>query len=94
MRGLRASTIYASVLLAASASNAAACPYCDSAIGRQVAAGIFDASFFWNAALVGLPIPILLALVLLIRFGPPLPGLSGSPRLHPLPAEATDERPA
>lgn len=74
MQGLSMSTTFAVVLLATWTSNAAACPYCDSAIGRQVAAGIFDASFFWNAALVGMPIPILLALVLLIRFGPSLRG--------------------
>lgn len=93
MRSLSTSTLCAGALFVASASTAKACPYCDSAIGRQVAAGIFDASFFWNAALVGLPIPVLLALVLLIRFGPPLPKLSASSPLHPLRTEATDERP-
>ena len=92
MRSLSTSTILASALLAASASTAEACPYCDSAIGKQVAAGIFDASFLWNAALVGLPIPILLALVLLIRFAP-LPAFSPSPMVDPRTAEATDERP-
>ena len=72
MHGLSTSMTFAGVVLATWTSNAAACPYCDSAIGRQVAADIFDASFVWNAALVGMPIPLLLALVLLIRFGPSL----------------------
>lgn len=85
--------ILAGVLLAAPVATAGACPYCDSDIGRQVAAGIFDASFLWNATLVGLPIPILLALVLLIRFAP-LPGLVNSPVDDPRACEATDERPA
>jgi hypothetical protein len=92
MRALSTSML-AGILLAAPASTAEACPYCDSAIGRQVAAGIFDASFLWNAALVGLPIPVLLALVLLIRFAP-LPGLTASPLDDPRTVEATDERPA
>jgi hypothetical protein len=93
MRSFPTATFVAGVLLAASASTAEACPYCDSDLGRQVAAGIFDASFFWNAALVGLPIPILLALAMLIRFAP-LPGLSASSSVIPQAAEVTDERPA
>lgn len=48
-----------------------ACPYCESEIGQQVYAGIFNSDFALNAALTLIPIPILSLIVALIHFGKP-----------------------
>lgn len=55
-------------------SSAAACPYCESEVGKHVAAGIFNDNFWHNAALTLLPIPVLLMIVALIHFGFPEEG--------------------
>lgn len=49
------------------------CPYCDSDIGEEVAAGIFNGDFWLNGALTLLPVPALFLIVALIHFGPPWP---------------------
>lgn len=54
-------------------NHALACPYCDSEIGREVKAGIFNGDFALNVALTLLPIPILLIVVGVIHFGMPRP---------------------
>ena len=46
-----------------------ACPYCDSDVGREVAAGIFNDTFALNAVLTLLPIAVLLTIVWLIHSG-------------------------
>ena len=48
-----------------------ACPVCDSGTGQQVRSGIFDENFGDTLLAVLLPFPILLAIVLVIHFGPP-----------------------
>lgn len=53
----------------AAASPVWACPYCDSDVGREVAAGIFNDSFALNAFLTLLPIAVLLMIVWLIHSG-------------------------
>lgn len=50
-----------------------ACPYCESDIGNEVAAGIFNDDFAINALLTLLPIPILLLIVCVLHFGFPFP---------------------
>jgi hypothetical protein len=50
-----------------------ACPYCNSEVGAQVAAEIFNQDFWSNAALVLAPIPVLLALIAWIHLGFPWP---------------------
>ena len=56
------------------ASPLSACPYCESDIGRRVAAGIFNEEFGYNATVALLPLLILAAIVALLHFG--LPGHS------------------
>jgi hypothetical protein len=51
------------------ASAARACPYCESDIGREVAAGIFDGEFALNVVKTLLPFPVLLGLVAVVHFG-------------------------
>lgn len=50
---------------------ALACPYCDSPIGQEVRASIFNGEFLLNAVLTLLPLPVLLAVVAAIHFGLP-----------------------
>lgn len=50
---------------------ALACPMCESEIGQQVRAGIFDDTFGKKLVLTLLPFPILIALVAFIHYGPP-----------------------
>lgn len=60
-----------------------ACPYCDSEIGQQVSAGIFNAEFGLNALLTLLPMFVLAAIVYFIHFGevwPTRPGGRDSER--------------
>lgn len=64
-----------------------ACPYCESEIGRQVWAGIFNGDFWGNAALTLLPIAVLLLIVILIHFGPTWPA---RPLPKPWPASVPD----
>lgn len=45
-----------------------ACPYCDSEIGSQVRAEIFNEQFWSNAAITLLPLFVLLGIVALITF--------------------------
>ena len=54
-----------------------ACPYCDSEIGRQVSAGIFNGQFGLNALLTLLPMLVLAAIVFFIHFGAPWPSRPG-----------------
>ncbi len=56
------------------AAPAAACPFCESEVGAQVHAGIFNAEFVENLLLVLLPFPILLALLVAVHFGLPWQG--------------------
>lgn len=52
------------VVLAVSTSQAAlACPFCDTGNGHLVHAGIFNASFGWDAMLVSSPFAVLLVVV-------------------------------
>lgn len=55
------------------ASPLLACPYCESDVGKEVAAGIFNDDFAHNALLTLLPVPLLLFIVALIHFGFPWP---------------------
>jgi len=57
-------------------ASAWACPYCQSDLGREVAARIFNQDFAWNGLLVLSPLFILLGLVLLIHYGWPGSGSS------------------
>jgi len=50
---------------------AIACPYCNSEIGQDVAAGIFNEDFGQNMLLTLSPIPILLFIIAIIQFGWP-----------------------
>lgn len=52
---------------------ASACPYCQSEIGQEVSAGIFNGDFWRNAVLTLLPVPVLLLIVAAIHFGFPSP---------------------
>jgi hypothetical protein len=70
------------VVVLARAHSVSACPHCDSEIGRQVRAGIFNDHFWSNAALTLLPIPILVGIVALIHFGIPWPGKGGDDSPH------------
>ncbi|WP_145359579.1 hypothetical protein [Alienimonas californiensis] len=60
--------------LAVSPAAAVACPYCDSEVGKQVWAGIFNDDFWLNGVLTTLPIPVLLLIVGMIHFGLPWAG--------------------
>ncbi|NNJ25923.1 hypothetical protein [Alienimonas chondri] len=79
---IRRSVQAASVLaLAAVASPAAvACPYCDSDVGQQVWAGIFNEDFWLNGLLTTLPIPVMALIVGVIHFGLPWQADRTSPR--------------
>ena len=57
--------------VAFAARSATACPYCDSDVGKQVSAGIFNGDFWTNALLTLLPLPLTLLIVALIHFGFP-----------------------
>lgn len=57
------------LVLALHASAARACPYCESDVGREVAAGIFDGEFAINLVKTLLPFPVLLGLVAAVHFG-------------------------
>lgn len=59
------------VVALARVGSVSACPHCDSEIGRQVRAGIFNEHFWSNLALTLLPVPILVGIVALIHFGIP-----------------------
>ncbi|HAH47852.1 hypothetical protein [Gimesia sp.] len=48
-----------------------ACPYCESEIGKEVAAGIFNDDFALNALLTLLPVPIFLSIVYVMYSGMP-----------------------
>lgn len=63
--------ILAVVTLLLTASAGAACPFCESAIGEQVKAGIFNEDFGSNLVLTLLPFPVLLGMVALLHFGWP-----------------------
>jgi hypothetical protein len=52
-------------------SRCIACPYCDSDIGREVRAGIFNGDFAINAGLTLLPFSFFILIVGLIHFGLP-----------------------
>ena len=72
------------VALLLSASSALACPYCETEIGRQVQAGIFNDQFWSNVTLTLLPLFVLLGIVALIYFDlsgwwPKTPGDGKSP---------------
>jgi hypothetical protein len=56
---------------ATTVSSAWACPYCESDVGREVAAGIFNDQFALNSVLTLLPIAILSIIVWFIHFGTP-----------------------
>lgn len=58
---------------------AVACPYCDSDIGQQVWAGIFNDDFWLNGLLTTLPIPVMALIVGAIHFGLPWTGGRTSP---------------
>ena len=62
--------VLATLLLVA--APATACPYCETEIGEAVSAGIFNDEFGVNVLLTLLPIPVLLGIVALIHFGPPV----------------------
>jgi hypothetical protein len=47
------------------------CPFCNSDTGLKVKAAIFGGDFLTNAAAVALPVPLLLACVVLVYFGWP-----------------------
>lgn len=59
-------------------ASAYGCPYCESEVGRKVAAGLFNENFGYNALLTLLPIPVFLAIVGVIHFGVPRPRRNGS----------------
>lgn len=58
-------------LLLIVAPEALGCPFCESEIGKQVEAGIFNDDFARNVLATLLPFPILLGIVTLIHFGLP-----------------------
>lgn len=60
-----------------------ACPYCDSEVGREVSAGIFNGDFWTNTVLTLLPIPVMLLIVGLIHFGLLWPTRRESPPQSP-----------
>jgi hypothetical protein len=61
----------AALLLQATLATAAtACPWCQTEVGRQVGAQVFDADFLSTAALLALPFPVLLAFIALMYFWP------------------------
>lgn len=60
---------------------ALACPYCDSPIGQEVRANLFNDEFLRNVILTLLPIAVLLAVVVAIHFGLPPVGRAGD--AHP-----------
>ena len=68
------------VVVLAGASTASACPYCDTSIGQQVRAGIFNSDFGYNLAVTLSPFPVLLAIVAVIYFGPSALFSGGHPR--------------
>lgn len=65
--------IYGAVAVTLWPARTVACPYCDSEIGQQVSAGIFNEEFWSNAILTLLPLLVMLLLVALIHFGVPWP---------------------
>ncbi|MFH5804715.1 hypothetical protein [Alienimonas sp. DA493] len=62
-----------SALALAWSPAAVACPYCDSKVGKQVWAGIFNEEFWLNGLLTTLPIPVMALIVGVIHFGLPWP---------------------
>jgi hypothetical protein len=63
-------TIFTALLLLCLQVSVLACPFCQSATGKQVRSGIFNDGFALNAILTLTPFPVLLALVALVYFGP------------------------
>lgn len=63
------SVAFGLAVVAVWAPAAAACPYCESDVGREVAAQIFNNEFAINAAMTVLPFPLLLGLVAAVHFG-------------------------
>lgn len=66
------------ILVLTLSAPAGACPFCDTGIGRQVRAGIFDDDFGRTLFAVALPFPILLAVIAAIHFGWPVTRRTGS----------------
>jgi len=64
------SAAVATAFLLCGALSTMACPYCESEIGRMVAGELFNNDFWTTSLNLSLPFPILLAIVILIRFGP------------------------
>lgn len=58
------------------------CPYCESEVGKEVAAGIFNDDFAVNLVLVLLPIPILFLIVYFIHYGLPIRTVARLRKLH------------
>ncbi|TWT90352.1 hypothetical protein Mal64_07410 [Pseudobythopirellula maris] len=69
MEMLKPATAIVTAIATVMASPAWACPYCESDVGREVAAGIFNDTFALNAVLTLLPITVLMAIVWLIHSG-------------------------
>lgn len=61
------------VLVAAFATKASACPFCDGGPSgvNEVREGVFDGNFWPRVAATLAPFPILAGIVALIYFGPP-----------------------
>ena len=72
--------VFLLVAMLAGAPTASACPYCDTSIGRQVRAGIFNSDFGYNLVVTLLPFPVLLAIIAVIYFGPSALISGGRPR--------------
>jgi hypothetical protein len=66
-------TLAPPVLVAAFASRASACPFCDAGPSgvNEVREGVFDSNFWPRFAATLAPFPILAGIVALIYFGPP-----------------------
>ena len=58
------------------------CPYCNSDVGREVAAGIFNGDFAKNAAMTLLSPLILLGFVVLLHVGIPRMSIVAVRKLH------------
>ncbi|TWT94844.1 hypothetical protein Pla108_36950 [Botrimarina colliarenosi] len=72
------------------------CPYCNSDVGKEVAAGIFNEDFWFNGALTLLPLPAMLLIVALMRFGAPWNSrseLPPAPTAHRTEAPQSDSTP-
>tara|TARA_R110002095_G_scaffold213796_1_gene204905 strand:+ start:698 stop:994 length:297 start_codon:yes stop_codon:yes gene_type:complete len=59
------------IALTVNVSPVEACPYCESELGKEVAAGIFNDDFAINALLTLFPVPIFLSIVYVMYSGMP-----------------------